>query len=223
MSAPLPLQNAIAQMLPDAELTPVSLPLCPDIQLWLLSGQTLQRPLSADEQIRVQTYPCYWAFCWASGHRLACYLLDHPEIVRGKTVIDVGCGSGVAAIAASMAGAKRVIACDLDQDALLATRENARLSRVSLELLDDFFAWRPEPDDTGEPLILAADLLYDRSNLALVDAFLERSSDVLIADSRIKDFSHPAFSKPQAYDSSNEPPSAGYDEFQTMYLYRTQP
>ena len=223
MSAPLPLQNAIEQMLPDAELTPVALPLCLEIQLWLLSGQALERPLSADEQISVQSYPCYWAFCWASGHRLARYLLDHPEIVRGKTVIDVGCGSGVAAIAAAMAGAKRVIACDLDQDALIATRENARLSRVSLELLDDFFAWQPELDDTGEPLILAADLLYDRSNLALVDAFLERSSDVLIADSRIKDFSHPAFSAPQAYDSSNEPQSAGYDEFQTMYLYRTHP
>jgi len=223
MSAPLPLQNAIEQMLPDAEITPVALPLCPDIRLWLLSGQALERPLSADEQISVQSHPCYWAFCWASGHRLARYLLDHPEIVRGKTVIDVGCGSGVAAIAAAMAGAKRVIACDLDQDALMATRENARLSQVSLELLDDFFAWQPELDDTGEPLILAADLLYDRSNLALVDAFLERSSDVLIADSRIKDFRHPAFSTPQAYDSSNEPQSAGYDEFQTMYLYRTHP
>src|SRR5699024_395554 len=54
--------------------------------------------------------------------------------LTGKTVLDFGCGSGVLAIAALLLGAKKVYACDIDPQALLATRENAKLNGVEQRL-----------------------------------------------------------------------------------------
>ncbi|MEE9282240.1 MAG: 50S ribosomal protein L11 methyltransferase, partial [Myxococcota bacterium] len=88
---------------------------------------------------------------WAGGQVLARWLLDHPAAVRGKRVLDFGCGSGVVAIAAALAGAASVVACDTDGAALEACRENAVLNGVRLELL-----WRctartlPEIDEQTE-------------------------------------------------------------------------
>ena len=220
--APVELQRSLSRMLADATPAISPLPLCPSIQLWLLAGEALERPLSAEEQLSIQEYPCYWAFCWASGHRLACYLLDNPELVANRTVIDVGCGSGVVAIAAALAGARTVVGCDLDPDALAATRANAELNGVDIQLLDDFFSWQVPSEAGREPLIIAADLLYDRSNLALVEAFLQRSSQVLIADSRIRDFAHPDFMAAVTYPSSNQPESSGYDEFHNVNIYASK-
>ncbi|HYA52409.1 MAG TPA: hypothetical protein VEG33_14700, partial [Streptosporangiaceae bacterium] len=52
--------------------------------------------------------PPFWAFAWAGGQALARYLLDHPEAVRGRQVIDIASGSGLVAIAAARAGAAAV-------------------------------------------------------------------------------------------------------------------
>ena len=221
ISTPDNLLTMARRMLPDANLAVTNLPLCPEIQLWLFNGDALNRPLSPDEQLSIQEYPCYWAFCWASGHLLARYILDHPELVKDRTVIDIGCGSGVVAVAAAMAGARQAIGCDLDPDALAATDANARLNGVRVDLLDDFFNWCPEPGFIPEPLIVAADLLYDRGNLPLVDEFLQRSRHVLIGDSRIRDFSHPSFETTDTCESSNQPESSGFDEFHTVNVYQS--
>src|SRR5690606_33025676 len=58
--------------------------------------------------------PPYWAFAWAGGQALARYVLDNPETVRGRAVLDFGAGSGLVAIAAAKAGAARVLAADID-------------------------------------------------------------------------------------------------------------
>lgn len=50
--------------------------------------------------------------------------------VKGKTVVDFGCGSGILAIAALMLGAERVIGIDIDPQALQASVENARRNKV---------------------------------------------------------------------------------------------
>ena len=114
---------------------------------------------------------------------MARYIFDNPDLVYGKKVLDFGCGSGVAAIAAKLAGASEVIACDLDQDAISASRANAALNEAELRYSGDFFA-----NDDVYDLILVADVLYDRANLPLLDAFLKRAPKVLVADSRVKDF-----------------------------------
>lgn len=191
------------------------LPEVPELELFLLNGDFSNAELTPEETRAVLEYPAYWAFCWASGQVLARYLLDHPELVAGRRVLDFGSGSGVAAIAAAKAGAAQVIACDLDPDALLATRCNAALNGVTLELSDDFEAVRTPVD-----LILAADVLYDRSNLHWLPRFLERAPEVLLADSRVKDFRAPGYHWIGRYHSTTWPDLDEHDDFRQVNLYR---
>ncbi len=74
----------------------------------------------------------YWAYVWGGGLALARYILDCPEIVARRSILDLGCGSGLVAIAAAKAGAKSVIAADVDPYAIAATRLNAVANGVSL-------------------------------------------------------------------------------------------
>ena len=145
-----------------AKLEAISLPDVPQIQLYLINADFPTGPLPADVMHAVIKNPAYWAFCWGSGLALAQWLLDNPNSVEGKVVADVGCGSGVVAIAAKIAGAKQVIACDNDPDALLATQANAELNNVSLDYQSDLLAL-PYVEQ-----ILMADVLYDRANFALI-------------------------------------------------------
>ena len=186
----------------------------PEIALYLINADFPQHELSADEMHAVMNYPAYWAFCWASGQVLARYLLDHPERVRGKRVLDFGCGSGVVAIAAAMAGAKEVIACDIDPDALLATRCNAELNGVELVLSDDFDGVEGELD-----LIIVADVLYDRANLPWLARFQQRAAEVLVADSRVKNFDFPPYQQIAEMSSSTLPDLDEFDEFRQVRIY----
>lgn len=131
-----------------------SLPLCPELRLWLLhDGVDLNA--RADELLHGGPAP-YWAFCWGAGQALARYLLDHPEHVRGKRVVDFGAGSAVAGIAAAIAGARSVIAVDIDAVALRMAEENARLNGVAIEVATGV------PD--GWDVLLASDVLYETGN-----------------------------------------------------------
>jgi predicted nicotinamide N-methyase len=222
-SAPAPAVHRIIQpqltaclqrVLPAARAEAVALPDVPELCLWLLNADFSNASLSRDEMQAVLQYPAYWAFCWASGQVLARWLLDNPEQVRGRTVLDFGCGSGVAAIAAAKAGAARVLACDLDPDALLAARLNAELNAVELIFVDDFERIAGEID-----LILVADVLYDRANLAWLPRFMRRAPRVLIADSRIRDFSEPGYRAIGHRQSSTWPDLDEFDEFRRVNLY----
>lgn len=194
------------------------LPDVPEIELYLLNRDFSNADLTDDEIHAVLDRPAYWAFCWASGQVLARYLLDHPHWVCGKRVLDFGCGSGIAAIAAAKAGAKQVFACDLDPDALLATASNAALNHVSLDLIADY----EDLVDSTIDLILAADVLYDRSNLSWLPRFLQRSPSVLLADSRIRNLSAPDYEKIGRYRSSTYPDLDEFDDFRQVNLYRGQ-
>lgn len=194
-----------------------TLPDVPELSLWLLNADFSSAALTRDEMNAVLQYPAYWAFCWASGQVLARWLLDHPEVVAGRTVLDFGSGSGVAGIAAAKAGAARVLACDLDPDALLATRLNAALNAVEIELYADF-----DHIDTALDLILVADVLYDRANLVWLPRLLARAPQVLVADSRIKDFSAPGYRAIGCQRSSTWPDLDEFDEFREVNLYLGQ-
>src|SRR6266581_1789142 len=87
----------------------VAPPLVPEIRLHLATEVT----------------PPYWAFAWAGGQALARFLLDHPERVAGRAVLDFGAGSGLVAIAAAKAGAASVTAADIDPFAAAAIAANA--------------------------------------------------------------------------------------------------
>ena len=134
------LTRNLQQTVSAGHLCLTALPQCPDISLYLISEDYPRGRLPDEEMLAIMERPAYWAFCWASGQVLAAHLLVHPEICRNRTVLDLGAGSGVVAIAAAMTGASRVIACDLDHHALDASRINAEANGVSVELLDDLEA-----------------------------------------------------------------------------------
>ena len=202
-------------MLSDASVSIQSLPQCEQIKLWLVEPEAMRRPFSQQEILSIQSYPAYWAFCWASGQVLAKYILQHPETVKDKKVLDFGTGSGVVAIAAMKAGAKQVIACDIDQDALTSCQANAQLNNVTFDLSDDLFGIKDKDID----LLIAADVLYDRENLSFLDTFFRCAPNVLLADSRIKDFSHPHYQFMNKVESFTVPDLDELDEFRWVNLY----
>lgn len=214
---PAQLQGRLHDILPSATLTRTALPGCGGLELWLLNADYPQGELDGDAVQRVMDNPLYWVFCWASGQVLAAHILGHPELVRGRRVLDFGCGSGVVAIAAAMAGAREVVACDIDELAIAATRANAALNDVELVLADDFGNVDGELD-----LILVADVLYDRGNLPWLERFAQRASEVLVADSRMKDFDYPPYRQVARRDSCTIPDLDESPEFRDVRLYLAQ-
>lgn len=208
------LQQHLHQILPSAHLEVAILPDVPAIRLWLLNGDYPQQELTQREMQQVMDNPLYWIFCWASGQVLAKFLLDQPQWVAGKRVLDFGCGSGVVAIAAALAGAAQVIACDIDPLALQATQRNAQLNGVSLTMADDYFAIAGDVD-----LIIAADVLYDKDNFSWLQRFVERAERVLIADSRVKNFAHPPYRQIARRDSCTLPDLDESAEFRDVSIY----
>ncbi|GAA0530880.1 methyltransferase [Paractinoplanes ferrugineus] len=128
--------------------TLLPVPLAPEISLYLQSSRVGLFDLTGGE-FRSDEPPPFWAFVWAGGQALARYVLDHPETVAGKRVHDLATGSGVAAIAAAMAGAAHVAATDLDPAATEAARRNAAANQVTVSDAPE----RPE-------VILAGDVFY---------------------------------------------------------------
>ncbi len=213
MTAPAPLQAALNDLLGDARLVAEPLP-GTDLRLWLIDAANMDRAFSPEETRRILEEPPYWSFCWASGLVLARWLAERPEWVRGKRVLDFGAGSGVAAIAAAKAGAVEVVACDLDPLALAACQANAALNEVELRYSQDFFGEADRYD-----LIIVADVLYDRANLPLLDHFLSRGREALVADSRVRDFAHPLYRRLDVLDACTWPDLAEPAEFRQVSLY----
>ena len=125
----------------------------------------------------------YWAYPWAGGTALARYVLDHPQTVAGRRVLDLGAGSGIVAIAASKADAGKVIAAEIDRNALAALELNAAANAVSVTIIDhDVIGGEPPPVD----IVLVGDLYYEHRLAKRVTAFLDRcvaaGVDVLIGD-----------------------------------------
>ena len=216
MTPPLDLQRALSELLGDAQLVACGLPQT-DLQLWLIDADNMDRAFTPEETRRILHEPPYWSFCWASGLALARYLAEHPQWVQGKRVLDFGAGSGVAGIAAAKAGALEVVACDLDPLAIAACQANAELNEVQLRYSTDFFAEADRFD-----LILVADVLYDRANLPLLDQFLSRGRQALVADSRVKDFQHPLYQRLGKLHAMTLPDLAEPWEFRDVSLYHAQ-
>ena len=126
-------------------------PLVPELRLHL-AEESLPIWHKTEEEIgAIGLPPPYWAFAWAGGQALARYVLDTPEVVRGKAVLDLAAGSGLAAIAAMLVGATSAIANDIDTFAIAAIGLNAELNGVSVTAdASDRLTGPP----AGEPVIL---------------------------------------------------------------------
>ena len=145
-------------------------PLVPEIRLHVANEATALWQKTEDELGQIGLPPPFWAFAWAGGQALARYVLDHPEVARGKNVLDFASGSGLVGIAAALAGAASVAANDIDDFALAAIAVNAAENGVAVT------AWAGDivGCDHGWDVVLAGDISYERDTAARVTDWLER-------------------------------------------------
>lgn len=143
----------------------------------------------------------FWSFAWTGGLALARHVLDSPELVRGRTVLDVAAGSGVVGLAAALVGARAVTASELDPYAAAAVEANAeangvRVTAVCEDLLDS--------SDLGHDVVLAGDVFYDKAMSRRVEPFLRRAAAsgalVLVGDPGRRYLPRGAFTALARYD-----------------------
>lgn len=153
-----------------AQLTPVAA--VPEIRLHQAAEPIGLWELTEGE-FRSEQPPPFWAFAWAGGQALARYLLDHPETVSGRRVLDLASGSGLVAIAAARAGAAQVRAVDIDRMAMAAVRVNAEANGVVVagELGDILEAGAGDAQ-----VVLAGDVFYSQAMANRVLRFLIRAA-----------------------------------------------
>lgn len=161
----------------------LSPPLTPEIVLHLAEESLPIWQKTEEELGEMNVPPPYWAFAWAGGQALARYVLDNPDLVAGRRVLDLGSGSGLTAIAALRAGGASALASDIDPLALAAITINAEANAVevattSADFLDGTLA--------GQDLVLAGDLFYERELAQRVLSFMQRAANagamVLVGD-----------------------------------------
>lgn len=127
-------------------------------------------------------WPPYWAFAWPGGQALARYVLDNAQLVAGKSVLDIGSGSGIGAIAAKRAGARHVATADPDPMAGVAIGMNALHNGLEIVTsIEDALSSEPTVD-----LVLIGDLVYEPDLATRVTRFLEAArdagTDVILGD-----------------------------------------
>jgi len=158
-------------------------PLVPEIRLHLATEVTPIWQATEESLERNGLPPPFWAFAWAGGQSLARYVLDHPETVAGREVLDFGSGSGLVAIAAAKAGAARVTAADIDPFAAAAIALNAALNGVAVSVIADNLL---DGDTRFWKLVTTGDICYEQPMAERAMRWLRRlagrGSTVLLGD-----------------------------------------
>jgi predicted nicotinamide N-methyase len=133
-------------------------PLVPEIKLYLAIEVVPLWHKTEDELAEIGIPPPFWAFAWAGGQALARYILDNPDSVRGKRILDIGSGSGLVGLAAAKAGAAHVLAADIDAFACGAIRLNAAANTLDIAVTQDDLIGT----DGDWDMVLVGDLFYER-------------------------------------------------------------
>ena len=207
------LARQLQTLLPHAALKQYQFSELENIKLWLISDIGSDQPLTETQTDAVWETPPYWSFCWGSGQVVAGWILANRDKIKNRTVIDVGSGSGVVAIAAAIAGAKQVFACDIDKVALQAVTANAHLNSVQINTIDQLEKL-PAAD-----WLFAADMLYDPDNYSLLAHFPNYASEVMVADSRVKNFDFPGYTKILEAQSVTQPDLGENEDVKLVRLY----
>jgi predicted nicotinamide N-methyase len=166
-----------------ANTTLMPVPLVPDIVLHLAHESVPLWQKTEEELGEIGLPPPFWAFAWAGGQALARYVMDHPEGMRGKRVIDLASGSGLVGIAAMKAGAAHVLAADIDGFAAAAMKLNAEANNVRLKVTTENLLDEASPTSD---VILVGDLFYEQGLAQRVFTWLSvakaEGAHVLIGD-----------------------------------------
>ena len=159
-------------------------PHTPELSLHLADEVTPIWRMTEEALDEIGLPPPFWAFAWAGGQALARYVLDNPDVVAGKAVIDFASGSGLVAIAAARAGAARVLAADIDGYCAQALSLNAEANGVIVGFTDVDLLDTPAPP--WAQVILAGDIFYEKPVADRVLAWLlaarSAGATVLIGD-----------------------------------------
>ncbi len=156
-------------------------PLVPEIALHLAGEITPIWQASEAWLERRGIEPPFWAFAWPGGQALARHVLDHPELVRGRRVLDFAAGGGIAAIACARVGAASVEAAEIDPMAAAAIGLNAVHNSVAVAVLSEDLVG----SDRAFDLILCGDVCYEAPMTRHILPWLRRrarSSEVWVAD-----------------------------------------
>ncbi len=165
----------------NTRLQPV--PHAPEISLWLADEITPIWRLTEEELGEMGVPPPFWAFAWAGGQALSRYILDHPQEVAGKRVLDFAAGSGLVGVAAMKAGAASALCADIDPFCEAAVSANALANTVALSFTDRNLLDAPPPE---VDVICAGDICYEKPMTEAVLAWLgqarAKGTRVLIGD-----------------------------------------
>lgn len=154
------------------ETRPTPVPFVPEVRLQMADDAIALWETTEAARGEIGLPPPFWAFAWAGGVAVARYVLDHPDVVRGRTVLDLAAGSGLVGIAAAMCGARSVRAAEIDAYAVAAIGINAEANGVRVDAaLEDLL------DGDGSPaeVVLAGDVFYERGMADRFLPFLERA------------------------------------------------
>lgn len=165
-----------------ANTTLQSPPHVPEIKLYLADEAHDLWHRTEDELATIGLPPPFWAFAWAGGQGVARYVLDHRQTVEDAVVLDFASGSGLVGIAAAMAGATRVIACDIDPFARPAIELNADANQAAIEIRVDNLIG----SDDGWDVVLAGDVFYEEPLAGLLipwfTGLAKRGANVIVGD-----------------------------------------
>ncbi|MFE2346639.1 class I SAM-dependent methyltransferase [Kitasatospora cineracea] len=156
-----------------AHTRPGPVPFVPEVRLRMAGDAIELWETTERARGREGLPPPFWAFPWAGGVAVARYVLDHPELVRGRRVLDLAAGSGLVGVAAALRGAAGVRAAEIDAYAVASIGVNAELNGVAVAAeLADVLDGDGAPDD----VVLAGDVFYERTMAARFLPFLERAA-----------------------------------------------
>jgi predicted nicotinamide N-methyase len=155
-------------------------PLVPEVALHLATEITPIWQATEDWLKARNLEPPFWAFAWPGGQALARAVLDAPQRVAGRRVLDFAAGCGIAAIAAALAGAM-VEAAEIDPLAAAALRLNAALNGVAMAVTEGDVVG----GDCRWDVILAGDVCYEAPMTAHILPWLRAMAarcEVWVAD-----------------------------------------
>ncbi|KDN81066.1 class I SAM-dependent methyltransferase [Kitasatospora cheerisanensis] len=156
-----------------AHTRPGPVPFVPEVRLHMAQDAIELWEVTERARGEIGLPPPFWAFPWAGGVAVARHVLDRPELVAGRSVLDLAAGSGLVGVAAALSGASAVRAAEIDAYAVAAIAVNAAANGVAVaaELADVL-----DGDGDGCQVVLAGDVFYERAMAARFLPFLERAA-----------------------------------------------